>query len=252
MIAASARFCCRKTTEVVAVTPTNQGASLSKVRIAKFHAALIGDTTVYAETRRKEAVRCFFRQGDLSSGCGIYCVATALAVLGVVKANAMESAANRKHGLVREVFRALQHTYFDGVTASELYDALEAIPLPLKLTLRDAESNADIAGRRKVEKLALTGLSTGCLVMIAYQCERPDRWHWVLGVGCGGIQHGRRTLLDTIYVLDPGDETIPLAVYNAVLQRPTSKSHGSEWIMHCRDGSIFKSTLVSAIRFEVT
>ena len=148
MTAASARFCCRKTTEVVAVTRTNQGASLSKVRIAKFHAALIGDTTVYAETRRKEAVRCFFRQGDLSSGCGIYCVATALAVLGVVKANAMESAANRKHGLVREVFRALQHTYFDGVTASELYDALEAIPLPLKLTLRDAESTADIERAR--------------------------------------------------------------------------------------------------------
>ena len=235
---------------MLTVTRTSQRTSSSKVRIAKFHAALIGDTTVYAETRRKEAVRCFFRQGDLSSGCGLYCVATALAVLGVVKASAMQSAANRKYGVVRDVFRALQHTYFDGVTGSELYDALEAIPLPLKLTLRDAESTADIAGRRKVEKLALTGLSEGSLVMIAFQSERPDHWHWVLGVGCGGIQNGRQTIYDTIYVLDPGDETIPLAVYNAVLQRPTSKSHGSEWIMHCRDGSIFKSTLVSAIRFD--
>ena len=117
--------------------------------------------------------------------------------------------------------------------------------------MRDAESSADTTGLRKVEKLALTALNEGSLVMIAYQ-SAAQAGHWVLGVGCGGMEHRHRTDLDTIYVLDTGDEApTGLTVYNALLQRQISKSHGrKEWIMRYRDGSAIKATLISAIRFD--
>ena len=225
-------------------------ASKPRVRIAKFHAVLIGDTSVYAKTSRKESVRCFFRQGDLSSGCGLYCVATALSILGVAKASAMEEAANRKYGIARDVFKALEHSYFDGISGTELYDALEALDLPLQLTLRDAEEPSDIAARRKVVRLTLTALHEGSLVMIAYRNERPFHQHWMLAVGVGGLQHGTRLTQDTIYVLDPGDETIPLAVYNAVLRRDDSELRREQWLVQARNGSVSRATLISAIRFD--
>ena len=224
---------------------------IPKLRVAKFHAALIGAATVYAKTRRREAVRCFFRQGDLSSGCGVYCVATALSILGIAKASAMEESANRKSGVAREVFKALEHSYFDGISGSELYDALVPLDLPLKLTLRDAEASSDGAAQRKVVRLALTALHEGSLVMIAYRNERPFHQHWVLAVGCGGLQQGSRLKYDTIYVLDPGDETIPLSVYNAVLRRDDTDSAREHWLMQARNGAVSKVTLISAIRFDI-
>ena len=227
-------------------------ATQSSVRIAKFHAALIGDTAVYAKTKRQEAVRCFFRQGDLSTGgCAIYAASTILSALSVVRANAMAVAANRKHGVARDVFRALQHSYFDcGITGPEVYDALVTLDLPVKLTLRDAEDPSDTSGRRKVEKLALTALDEGSLVMIAFRCQRPYFLHWIVAVGTGFLQQGSRSICDTIYALDPGDETIPLAVYNTVLRR-NAESRQERWLMQARDGSVRKVTLISAIRFDV-
>ena len=238
-------------------TATTRSKSSRKptARVARFHAALIGGTTVFAQTGRTAPVAVHFRQSELDGACGLCCVSMVLAVFGLVKASALEAMARRRFGIAAQVWNALKHTFFTGVHAPELCNAVRSIGLPLRLTMRHVEDSDDIVGHRAVANFALASLRRGALVIVAYQSLRDRTRHFVLAVGVGAAEYGRPAMgldHDTIYVLDPSSDTVSLAVYNSVLTRVQRKGTAHPaWNMECGAGYQVPVTLISAIRFDL-
>lgn len=233
-------------------TVSRKSAPKPTARVARFHPALVGGTTVRAKTdQRAEPVAVHFRQGDVDSACGLCCVSMALAALGLVKASALESMSRRKFGVASAVWRAFQPTYFTGINAPELCDAVRSLALLLRLTMRHAANRNDVGAHRAVSEFALSSLSSGALVMLAYRSLANGHQHWLLATGCGGLEVGRRVANDTIYVLDPSNDTLPLAVFNSVLTRTERKGTAHPtWNLECGAGYVVPVTLISAIRFD--
>ena len=235
-------------------TATTRSKSSRKptARVVRFHAALIGGTTVFAQTSRKAPVAVHFAQGDLDGACGIACMCMMLAILGLVKASALEAMAHRKFGIAADVWKALEHTFFAGVNAPELCDAVRSLALPLRLTMRHVAERDDISGHCAVAEFAVSSIRSGALVMIAHRNIRNRSQHWMLAVGLGGFEYGRRVDYDTIYVLDPSTDTVPLAVYNSILSRAQRKGTAHPvWNLECGAGYVVTVTLISAIRFDL-
>jgi hypothetical protein len=237
---------------VATATVSRKSSSKPTARIARFHPALVGGTSVCAKTdQRADPISVHFRQGDVDSSCGLCCVNIALATLGVIKASALESQTRRRFGLASKVWRAFQPTFFTGINAPELYDALRSLALPLRLTMRHAANRKDISSHRAVSEFALSSLRGGALVMLAYRSLANGHQHWILATGCGGFEVGRRVSYETIYVLDPSNDTLALAVYNSVLTRTERKGTAHPaWNLECGAGYVVPVTLISAIRFD--
>ena len=252
MIAASAHYCCLKSIDVAAGRRKSQREPKPTARVARFNPSLVAGTTVRAITGRNEPVAVHFRQGDLDGACGVSCVSMVLAILGLVKASALEAMAHRKHGIASDVWRAFQHSFFAGINAPELCEAVRSLALRLRLTMRHAADRTDVQAHRVVSEFAIASLRRGSLVMLAYRSLRNRRHqHWMLATGIGGFEYGRSVVYDTIYVLDPGADAIPLAVYNATLQLvQRSDAKHPAWNVECAAGYLVPVTLVSAVRFD--
>ena len=227
-------------------------SSLPTARVSRFHPALIGGcTTVFAQTQRQTPVGVHFRQSDLDGACGLHSVAMILSILGLCKANACEQMAVRRHGVVSRVWSAIGHSFFTGIDALDLCEALRSLDIPLKLRGRYTDDVRDVSAHNDVERLALTSLRQGSLVMISYRSLRNRHAHWLVTVGVGGLETKRVVLFDTIYALDCADDTIPLAQYNCVLTKmATAKTKRPQWRVDGRGGSFGPVVLTAAIRFE--
>lgn len=233
-------------------TVSRKSAPKPTARIARFHPALVGGTTVRAKTdQRADSVAMHFSQGDLDGSCGLCCVSMALAALGLVRASALESMSRRKFGAASAVWRAFQPTYFTGINAPELLEAVRSLELPLRLTMRHAANRKDVGAHRAVAEFTISSLRSGALVMLAYRSLSNGHQHWMLATGCGGLEVGRRVAYDTIYVLDPSNDALALAVYNSVLTRTERKGTAHPaWHLECGAGYVVPVTLISAIRFD--
>ena len=230
----------------------SQSSDKPTARVAHFHPALVGGYTVQAITARKQLVAVHFRQGDLDGACGVSCVSMVLAILGLVKASALEAMPHRKFGTASDVWRAFNHTFFAGINAPELCEAVRSLALPLRLTMRHTDDRKNVDAHNAVAHFALTSLKAGALVMLAYRCLRDRHQHWLLATGVGGLEFGRRVVHDTIYVLDPSSDPLPLAVYNSTLRRVERKGTAHPaWNLECGGGYFVPVTLVSAIRFDL-
>ena len=235
-------------------TVSRKSSPKPTARVARFNPALVGGTTVRAKTdQRADPVAVHFRQGDVAdSSCGLCCVSIALAALGLVKATALESMTRRRHGVASDVWRVFQPTFFTGINAPELCEAVRSLELPLRLTMRHAEDRKDVEAHKSVSDFALTSLRQGALVMLAYASLRDRHQHWLLATGVGGLECRRSVDYETIYVLDPSCDPLPLAVYNSTLSRVERKGtvHPA-WNLDGGGGYFVPVTLVSAIRFDL-
>ena len=235
-------------------TANAKGKSAVKptARVARFHAALVGGTTVRAIGDRQEPVAIHYRQGSFDGSCAACCVAIVLSSGSLVKASALDAMARRTFGVAAAVWKALQHTFFTGVNAPELCDAVRSLSLPIRLTMRHVVDRNDVAGHRAVADFAMASLRRGALVMIAYRSLRDQHQHWMVGTGIGGLEFGRRVDYDTIFVLDPSTDALSLAVYNSVLSRVQRKGTAHPaWNLECGAGYVVPVTLISAIRFDL-
>ena len=184
-------------------------------RTVRYHAALNAGHTLSVSGSRQEPVDVFMRQSDIDSACGPHCVAMALMILGLVKRNAVINQANRKHGLAAQLYRTLADSWFEGLYAQPLFDAIESLKLPLVVRLSD--------NFKGVDAFAVKALLDGNLVLLAFEGKKHNR-HWILGVGASGFQTGKSVCVDTLLVLCPSSDLVPLACHNARLHRePATK-----------------------------
>ena len=178
-------------------------------RTVRYHPALNAGHTLSVRDFREKSVDVFLRQSELDSACAHHCLSMAFLILGLAKRNAMVNQATRKSGVAATLYQALADGWFKGFHALPLYQAIERMRLPLLLEMRD-----DFEG---VDAFAVNALLKGQLVMLAYQSERNGHRHWVLGVGVSGLQSGKSFPVDTILVLCPSSDPVPLASHNARL-----------------------------------
>ena len=180
-------------------------------RVQRYHPSLILGDTLMASTHRKEAVEVHMRQSAADSACALHCVAMALIILDLVKRTAVVAMTHRKYGVAADLYELLGHTWLQGVFAAEVVEALEAMELPLRVRWADG-FDAD------TDAFAIESLKRGQLTMMAYESIGSDRHrHFVLGVGCGGVMHGRDLEVDSLLVLDPSIDALPLSCCNAIL-----------------------------------
>ena len=139
----------------------------------------------------------------------------ALIILGLVKRNAVINQAKRKHGIAAKLHQTLSDSWFDGVYAQPLFDAIESMKLPLVPRLRD--------NFKGVDAFAVRALLDGTLVLLAFEGDRNYR-HWILALGVSGFQTGKSVAVDTLLALCPSSDPVPLTSHNARLYRePATK-----------------------------
>lgn len=180
-------------------------------RTVRYHPALNAGHTLTVSGARQEPVDVFLRQSEIDSACAHHCVAMALITLGLVKRSAVINQAKRKSGIAAQLHRTLAAGWFEGFYAKQLFEAIESMKLPLVARLSD-----DFKG---VDAFAVDALLKGELVLMAYESERNRYRHWVLGVGVSGLQSGKSLPVDTLLVLCPSSDPVPLASHNARLYR---------------------------------
>jgi len=218
-------------------------------RTVRYHAALNAGHTLSVSGARQEPVDVFVRQSDMDSACAHHCVAMALMILGLVKRrSAVINQAKRKHGIAAQLYRKLADSWFEGLYAKQLFDAIESMKLPLVARLAD--------NFKGVDAHAVNALRDGNLVLLAYESERNRHRHWVLGVGVSGFQTGRSSAVDTLLALCPSSDAVPLASHNARLYREpatklTKASTSVSWQFESMPYSSEPVRLLSAISLEV-
>lgn len=187
-------------------------------RTVRYHPALNAGHTLSVSGSRQEPVDVFLRQSDLDSACAHHCVATALIIVGLIKRSAVLNQAKRKSGIAAQLYKTLADKWFDGLHAKPLLEALQSMNLPLVLHMRD--------NFKGVDAFAVDALLKGQLVLMAYESERNRHRHWVLGVGVSGLQSGKSLPVDTLLVLCPSSDPVPLASHNARLWRDQATTFG--------------------------
>lgn len=217
-------------------------------RTVRYHPALNAGHTLTVSGTRQEPVDVFLRQSDIDSACAHHCVAMALIILGLVKRSAVINQANRKSGIAAQLHQTLADGWFEGFHAKQLFEAIESMKLPLVARLSD-----DFKG---VDASAVKTLLNGKLVLLAYESERNRHRHWVLGVGVSGFQAGKSVAVDTLLVLCPSSDPVPLAGYNARLYREQatklSKSSASvSWQFESMPYSCEPVRLAAAISLDL-
>lgn len=180
-------------------------------RVQRYHPALNVGDMLTVNAQRQEAVEVHMRQSAADSACALHCVAMALIVLNMVKRSAVVAMTHRKYGVAADLYELLGHTWLQGVFATEVVEALEAMELPMRVRWADG-FDAD------TDAFAIDSLKRCQLTMLAYEASGSDRHrHFVLGVGCGGVMHGRDLAIDSLLVLDPSIDALPFSCCNAIL-----------------------------------
>ena len=195
-------------------------------RTVRYHPALNAGHTLTVSGARQEPVDVLLRQSDIDGACAHHCVAMALIILGLVKRSAVINQAKRKSGVAAQLYQTLADGWFEGFHAKQLFEAIESMKLPLVARLRDDFKSVDAS--------AVKALLDGKLVLLVYESERNSHRHWVLGVGVSGFQAGKSVAVDTLLVLCPSSDPMPLASHNARLYREqatkiTSASASISW-----------------------
>jgi hypothetical protein len=216
-------------------------------RTVRHHAALNAGHTLTVSGARQEPVDVFLRQSDMDSACAHHCVAMALIILGLVKRSAVINQAKRKTGIAAQLYQALSDGWFEGLHAKPLLEALHRMELTVKLRLRDNFEGVDA--------FAVEALQKGLLTLLAYESERNRHRHWVLGVGLSGFQTGESFAVDTLLVLCPSSDPVPLASHNARLHceqatKFTKTSESASWQFESMPYSSEPVRLMSAISLE--
>ena len=221
--------------------------SKSLYRTVRYHAALNAGHTLTVSGARQKPVDVFVRQSDIDSACAHHCVATALLIMGLLKRSALLNQAKRKQGIAAQLFRTLADTWFEGIHAKSLFDAIESMKLPLVARLRD--------NFKGVDAFAAKALLDGNLVLLAYESERNRHRHWILALGVSGFQTGKSVAVDALLALCPSSDLVPLASHNARLYREratkfTKSGASVSWQFESMPYSSEPVRLLSAISLE--
>ena len=218
-------------------------------RTVRYHTALNAGHTLSVSGARQEPVDAFLRQADTDGACAHHCVSMALIILGLVKRSAVLNQAKRKSGIAAQLYRAMGDSWFDGLNAKPLFDALHRLELPVMLQMRD-----EFAG---VDAFVVNALLKGQLVLLAYESERNRHRHWVLGVGVSGFETRESFAVDTLLVLCPSSDPVPLASHNGRLCKEhavkfSKDSAATSWQFESMPYSSEPVRLMSAISLELS
>jgi hypothetical protein len=237
-------------------------------RFQRYYHALQTGHYLLKQSRRQDPVRVFFDQGCIDSACGLHVLCSALVILDQAKSVALVDMAKRKYGVPATVFKAFEHTYFNGVSGKEFVRLTESLKLPLNLTLVEA-INGDCD--RWVVDCLMAGELLAVVTANAKNTLRDQ--HWTLAVGIEGLCVGREHRPDTILLLDPSTASQPCyRPHNARLRVATSgfgsasgkaaerlyqpvnrsaRSNRLVWNYESEDFATEPAVLIAAVRFRL-
>lgn len=186
-------------------------------RVQRYHGSLRLGEVLTVEGRRKDPVELHLRQSELDAACGIHCVAMCLIALGLVKRSAILAMGQRSHGLAAHMYRLFEGSWRNGIYPEQVVDALQALGLPITVRAVHGFDNG-------VDRFAADRLERAELTLLAYESVRDRHRHYLLAVGCGGLKRGQTLTIDSLLVLDPSADAIPMSCCNAalVLNKPIS------------------------------
>jgi hypothetical protein len=189
-------------------------ADAMSYRWQRFHPSLQTGHYVTVQSKRQDPVRVFFGQGDIDGACGVHVFLAVLVIFDLAKSIALQDMPRRKYGVPAEVWKKFQHTFFDGVHASEFVELVDSLKLPLNLTLRQDKDGG-------LDKWTVDCLMRGELVAVTFASIKNRRTkHWALCVGVEGMACGRENRPTTILLLDPGGSEPCFRPFNARLCVP--------------------------------
>lgn len=225
-------------------------------RWQRTHPALIVGHVLTAKANRVANQALLFRQSEIDGACSVHSLCTVLVALNLARGQALTHMAHRKYGLPADVWRELaRDVFFSGCMAEDLVERVNRLRLPLKLTaryLRDAD----------LDHFAVKNLYQGHLTMLSFRSVLAGgkTHHWAVGTSVSGLQHGRTTTVDTIYMLDSACDEIPMSAFNArlriktptaaktLLTKPTAKP--IHWLYDSLDWPAEAVRLTGAVCFK--
>jgi hypothetical protein len=178
-------------------------------RVLVHHHALRAGEELCVRYRKRDLDPIHLRQSDLDGACGIHSVYSALVLLGLCSASEVLRPKHRRTGLVALVHDLLGDGWHDGTSPEETVDALEQLPL---------EVDWATGVNRGVDRFVVERLLAGAVAMVVQQPIIGGVSHWVLAVGCSGVERNGAIKVDTVYCLDPSSAMPPFALANATLR----------------------------------
>jgi hypothetical protein len=235
-------------------------------RFQRYQHALMTGKLLLKQSKRQDPVRVFFRQGDLDSYCGLAVFSMVLVIFDLAKSVALQDMARRKYGTPSDVWAALGDTAFTGVRAADFVQRVDSLKLPLRLTLREANTGS-------VDRWVVDCLMAGELVaLVTASAKNTGRnQHWTLATGVEGHAIGRQHRPDTILVLDPSGSDPCFQPHNARMvvpatgigsrggktaeslykPKPDERAHRVQWLYESEDYAPEPSVIMAAVRFKL-
>lgn len=184
----------------------------SGFRFMRLHPALVAGNVLSALGPKGELIQPIcWSQSPLDSACGACTVASALSILSLIRPASLLAMSRRKSGPGMVFFEQMKEFWHTGINGDELIERVTAMGLPLKLTAR-FKTDADL------DKFVIDTAMKGELVALTIASLHTRRTsHWVLCTGSGGIQHGNKTEVDRLYLLDASSTAPVFREWNSVL-----------------------------------
>jgi hypothetical protein len=237
-------------------------------RFQRYYHALQTGHYLLKQARRQDPVRVFFDQGCMDGACGLHVLSSVLVIFDLAKSVALVDMAKRKYGVPAIVFEAFERTYFNGVSPKEFVRLIDALKLPMNLTLVEAATT-------ECDRWVVDGLMAGeLLALVTASAKNTSRdQHWTLAVGIEGLCEGREHRPDTILLLDPSATEPRYRPHNARLRvamsgpgsaggkaaerlhQPTNRHVRNQrivWHYESEDFASEPAVLIAAVRFRLS
>ncbi len=186
-----------------------QKAQAEARRIVTHHSSLRIGEVLTAKHAGRSADAVHLRQSDIDSACGHHAIYSALVMLDVCSMSAVLTWKHRKSGPAALIYRLLGDQWHAGITPEDLVDALEQLPLKVHWAC---------GVNRGVDRFVVEQLTAGTVVLLVQQPVVGGVPHWVLAVGCSGMEREGKLNVDTVFCLDASSSLPAFALGNSTLR----------------------------------
>lgn len=178
--------------------------------VQRLHPALLLGPELRVRYGKNPAHRLLLRQGSLDSACGLYSLAMALVLLGLISHDTAVRLLNSRIASIRSLAKDLKETFFHGLTAEDLVTAVQSTALDVHADFYDVQHRACL-------NHALKALHKAQVPLVILDAKKGHFAHWVVVVGVEGQQEGKKFEPQTLLLLDPGAGSYPYCAFNARL-----------------------------------
>lgn len=176
----------------------------------RLHHALRIGPHLRAVHQNEGGQRVLLHQGSLDSACALYCLVTALTLLGHLEYTGTRQISTSRRRILRHLAMQSPEVLFNGMTDDDFEELVAVAGLRIRVDRDNGPNNRCLAPTARA-------LNEGKLSILSFSPRGEGFAHATLAVGLEGRERGKRFDAETLLCLDPYEQAWPYCGYNARL-----------------------------------